>query len=113
MPQKQQHENAAQRQAAYRRRRAAAHQGQLLAKNLPPLPVPSALPGEVRWKALCATALAQLNATHTEMTAYYDQRSEAWQEGDRAQAFQERIEALEELTEQLLQYNSDHFPLLY
>jgi hypothetical protein len=113
LPQKRHHASAAHRQAAYRQRTAQAHQAQLQAKGFPPLPAPANLPGESRWKALCTTALAHLNEARDEMTTYYGQRSQAWQESDRAQAFQERIDALEELADQLVQYNLDHFPLTY
>jgi hypothetical protein len=38
---------------------------------------------------------------HEEMEAYQDERSEVWHESDRGEAFQERIDALTEIIENL------------
>jgi hypothetical protein len=62
------------------------------AQTLGPIPVK---PGPARWKALRNNALFMLEALAKEMRDYAEQRSEAWQESDRAQEFDERIDLVE------------------
>jgi len=38
---------------------------------------------------------------HDEMTAYFDERTDTWRDGDRGEALTERIEALESLCSDL------------
>jgi hypothetical protein len=52
MPQARLYGSAAERQAAYRRRQAAARHSQLEARSLPPLPSLPTVPGHARWEAL-------------------------------------------------------------
>jgi hypothetical protein len=94
MPTPQIHANAAEKQKAYRARTEQARRDALQAKNLPPAPAIPTIPGEARWQALNAHALAALQTIQTEMQAYFDDRSETWQESDKGEAFQERIEAV-------------------
>jgi hypothetical protein len=54
-------------------------------------------PGERRWKALTEQARAALQTAYEEMQDYFDQRSETGQEGTKGLAFQNRLEALEEI----------------
>jgi uncharacterized protein YukE len=54
------------------------------------------MPSTARWKELRRQAEAALQVLLDEMESYYDQRSEAWQEGDRGEAFQQTIESIEE-----------------
>lgn len=53
------------------------------------------LPGMARWKALHEQACAALD-TKGEMQGYFDDRSEAWQEGEKGEAFQELLDRVEE-----------------
>jgi hypothetical protein len=73
---------------------------QLQAKSLPPLPplpaLPS-LPGQTRWCALLNQAQWALQTVSQEMEEYAAARSESWQEGERGEAFQERLEAVQEV----------------
>ena len=46
-------------------------------------------------------ALGLLNVVIDEMEIYYDQRSETWQDSQRAEAFLETKESLEEISETL------------
>lgn len=98
MPTPRQYANPAERQAAYRARLAAARKQEQEAKELP-LPAVASLPGPARWQALRRQAALLLERAEEEMQAYYDQRSERWQESERGEAFLERLEALQELHE--------------
>jgi hypothetical protein len=100
MPQPKIYESRAQRQAAYRKRCQDARHRQLQAKGLPELPAISTMPGTVRWNQALAHACHLLSLIEQEMQAYYDDRSEAWLESERADQFQERLEAVS----QALQY---------
>ncbi len=94
MPTPQIYANPAEKQKAYRARQEAARRQLLQAKNLPPAPAIPTIPGEARWQALNAHAIAALQTIQSEMQAYYDDRSETWQESDKGEEFQERIDAL-------------------
>jgi len=100
MPTPRQYASAAHRQAAYRLRcreqARPAHGG---------APRPSQ-PGRRRWAALCAQALSLVELAGREMEAYYDQRSEAWQESDRGEAFSEVMESVAQIAEALSEVGS-------
>jgi hypothetical protein len=96
MPQRKTYASHAQRQAAYRRRCQEARRIQLQEKGLPELPAISNFPGTARWKQAIASAVKLLSLVEEEMQSYYDDRSEAWLESERADEFQERIEAIAE-----------------
>jgi hypothetical protein len=97
MPQKRKHPDNRARQAAYRARQDSARQAQLQKRGLPALPTLASLPGSARWRAAIGQCADLLEVICEEMNAYFDDRSEAWQEGDRGVAHQERVEALQEL----------------
>lgn len=99
MPQPRKHASPAARQAAYRARCQQAHQEQLQARGLPTLPAIPTLPGTARWQAALAQAHHLLEAICTEMQTYADERSDAWQQSERAQEFTERLDALEAIHE--------------
>lgn len=84
----------AQRQAAYRKRAAAAV-ALADAKGLPLAAAIPSMPSYARWKAMSVTAGSLLQGVYQEMTTYADERSEAWQESERAEAFAEQIAAVE------------------
>lgn len=86
----------AARQRAYRERCQEARRRELAAADLPGLPVLPTVPGYPRWRALIRQAHVLLGIAQAEMEAYYDQRSERWQEGERGETFLERMEALGE-----------------
>jgi hypothetical protein len=95
MPQQRIHSTSADRQRAYRQRQTEARATERQEKGLPPLPTIPTLPGERRWAASIAQARALVEQTRDEMQAYFDDRSEHWQESERGETLQERIEALE------------------
>lgn len=92
--------SSAARQAAYRVRCQQAHVQQQR-KGLPPLPQIATVPGWARWRAAIQSAQTLLRQVSEEMSEYYDARSQAWQESERAEAFTERQEALEALLSEL------------
>lgn len=96
MPTPRRFANQAQRQAAYRQRAATARRQEQEAQGLPSLPAVATLPGDPRWRAMGRQALHLLDTMHTEMQEYYNQRSETWQDSERGEAFQERLQALQE-----------------
>jgi len=89
----------AQRQAAYRRRRRAAIDGLMTARGLPTLPAVSTIPRWPRWKEAMNRIAAQLEVIEREMTDYYEERSERWQESQRAEAFDENLNVLRTIME--------------
>jgi hypothetical protein len=101
MPQQRRHQDNAAKQRAYRARQAQARREEQQAKGLPPAPPLPTLPGRARWRALLAQARLALETTRDEMQAYYEDRSEAWQQGERAATLAEQIEQLEVVLEDL------------
>jgi len=97
MAQQRLYASRAERQAAYRRRREEALASQWGQQHLPGLPVLQSIPGTVRWKAALASARDTLQMVHTEMQQYFDERTERWQQSERAEAMETQIQALEDL----------------
>lgn len=96
MPQTRQYASNAERQAAYRNR-----------STMTPVDQPfSSPPGRVRWRRLSQQAEQSLSVVQVEMQTYYDSRSERWQESDRAEEFQERLETLGEIIDQLREWGT-------
>jgi hypothetical protein len=100
MPTPKQYASAAERQRAYRQRQAQARR-QPDVSAVPRLPAIATMPGEARWRALHQHASALLSTLQTEMLAYYEARSETWQESERGELFLARLEALESLLDGL------------
>ena len=96
MPAPRQYNSHAQRQAAYRKRQTDARIQQMQERGFPPLPAVPTLPGWRRWNTMTQRILLLLLAMQQEMQDYYEQRSEAWQESDRGEAMNERLQAIEE-----------------
>jgi hypothetical protein len=96
MPTPRRYASQAERQAAYRQRQAEARSKEHAAKGLPPLPAVASIPGHARWQALVGQAELLLGTVQEEMQEYYDGRSQSWQEGERGEAFLERLQAVQE-----------------
>lgn len=101
VPQPRIHPSHAARQAAYRRRQKQARAQQLRARGLPPLPAIATLPGSARWAAAISQAACLLTSVIAEMQDYFEARSEQWQDGERAETHQQRIEAVQEIVDAL------------
>ena len=93
------HAGNAQRQKAYRERMRQAAAAQMAAKGLPSLPVIPTIPGERRWLLALSQAQSLTRMVGAEMQSYYHDRSSDWQEGERGEEFQERMDAVQELLE--------------
>jgi len=94
MPTPRKHESAAACQAAYRKRQAETRRLELSRKGLPALPAIPAMPGNSRWTKMLEEAGALLAMVLDERETYHDERSEAWQESDKGEAFVETTEAI-------------------
>ena len=92
MAQPRRYQTQAQRQAAYRARKAEARRQELAAKGLPPLPPIPSIPGLARWQAALKQASLLLDQVAEEMETYYDERSERWQHSDQGETFQENTQ---------------------
>jgi hypothetical protein len=95
MPTPRRYADSAERQAAYRARRAMQPESQ----PAPPR-IPSA-PGNRRWDAMIEEARSLLASVVCEMEAYFDERSEGWQCSERGESFTQRREMVEEVTDLL------------
>jgi len=101
MPAHRKYANSAAKQAAYRSRyKARAH-----------LPQTTPATGAVyrRWETMRKQALSLLNQVVCEMETYHDQRSQAWQDSLRGEAFNELMESMAETAEALTEI-SVHLP---
>jgi hypothetical protein len=101
MPQPRHHADNAAKQRAYRARQAEARRREQAAKGLPSAPPLPRLPSRARWQALLTQARLALETSRDEMQAYFDARSEPWQQSERAAALLEQIESLEQALEAL------------
>lgn len=97
MPTPRQHSNPAARQKAYRERQALQRAEELSVKGLPPAPLIPSMPGTARWNAMIQGAGALLQTAHDEMEEYHGERSDTWQDSERAEALQAKIDALGEV----------------
>ena len=104
MPQPRKYADRAQRQAAYRERCATALRSQCQAKGLPALPPIPTMPGTARWRAAAKMAHDLLNTICDEMRTYADDRSEQWQESERAAELKEHLGGIEETRDTLSVY---------
>lgn len=96
MPQPKKHASPAARQAAYHQRKEQARKEQLTARGLPATPAIPTIPGYPRWRQAIEQAQALLEIVHSEMEDYADQRSEQWQETQRAETLRQQIDDLAE-----------------
>ena len=72
----------------------------------PPLPALSTIPGQARWNALLQQARLALQTACEEMETYAAARSESWQESERGEEFEERLEALREASAAVEELNA-------
>jgi hypothetical protein len=93
----------AARQQRFRKRQQEARQCEQKKKGLPPMPAIPTMPGTARWGATLQAAEALLSQAAEEMSAYYNERSETWQEGDAGTEHAGRQEALESVLSDLQQ----------
>jgi hypothetical protein len=89
----------AERQRAYRRRKRDRIDDILSMKGLPSLPAISSIPGWPRWKEGMTRIAAQMEVIESEMTDYFDERTERWQESDKAETFDQNLNTLRILIE--------------
>jgi hypothetical protein len=101
MPQARKYASGAERQAAYRQRQEAARREEREERGLPALPPIATLPGTARWRAALSAARVLVEQVGEEMEAYYQERSEPWQESERGEQFRERLEEVQEALEGL------------
>ena len=101
MPQPRKYASPAARQAAYHLRTEQTRREQLRAKGLPTTPAIPTIPGYPRWRRAIEQAQCLLEMVHTEMEQYADQRSEHWQESERAQTLQQQMEDVSEAQDKL------------
>jgi hypothetical protein len=59
------------------------------------------MPSRARWEGLVAQARQVLALARDEMQTYYDDRSDAWHESDRAAAFLEDLDHLQAVLDDL------------
>lgn len=95
-----QRQQTALRQQRFRQRQQEARRVEQASKSLPALPKIATLPGYPRWRAALSSARMLVEQVQQEMAAYYEERSEAWQEGEAGALFVERQEAVEALLSQ-------------
>jgi hypothetical protein len=94
MPQPRRYEDQAARQRAYRARQAQARHDEQQAQGLPPAPALPTMPSRARWQALINRARLAVETARDEMQAYDDDRSDEWQQSDRATILAEHIDLL-------------------
>jgi len=101
MPQQRAHASHAARQAAYRKRQTKAREEELRKRGLPPLPAIATMPGNARWSQAIAVARCLLTEVAEEMQAYFEERSEQWQESERGEPHQQRVQELQDIVDAL------------
>ncbi len=107
MPQPRLYRSDADRQAAYRARCRQARQQQMEAKGLPPIPALPTVAGRARWKAALCQAEQLVGIVFQEMQDYYDERSQEWQESEKADQFLERHEQIDQIVHLIAELTQD------
>jgi len=93
MPAPRRYADSASRQRVYRQRQKAASS---LGPGIPHPAAIRAMPSHSRWKALQDRARVLLAAVVSEMESYQEDRSDEWQESEKAIAFEERLDQVRE-----------------
>lgn len=96
MPQQSKYMTNAERQRAYRERQKAAITAELQKKGLPGAATLPTMPSRKRWAALIDQARVLLETAQAEMQDYHDERSDEWQESDKASELLDWIERVEQ-----------------
>jgi ubiquinone biosynthesis protein UbiJ len=78
----------------------------LSAKDLPRPCAIGTIPSRPRWTGMVNNARMLLHAVRQEMDDYSEQRSDAWQDSERAEDFAEQIQAIDDAIENLDAYLS-------
>lgn len=99
MPQPRKYNSHAERQAAYHKRRKQALAEHLQQKGLPTLPAVATIPGCTRWNQAISGVRQLIMTVEAEMESYYDDRSERWQESERGEEFQQKLDDLRNILE--------------
>lgn len=108
MPTPKQYSSGATRQKAYRERVKQDRVQERAAKGMPFGSSIGTMPSRHRWQGLLDLAQSSLQCALDEMQSYHDDRSELWQEDDRGEAMQERIDSLENLIDDLSNLRQDY-----
>ena len=105
MPQTRKYGDNAQRQAAYRRRRSQSRaderSAELPAHVRAGTTTEEKMSEEKRWRTRLLKAFQSVATTCQEMEERYLHRSERWQESERGEEFQERLDTVHEALEAL------------
>jgi hypothetical protein len=101
MPTPTKYESGAARQRAYRKRVQEARFAERELKGLPRTPAIPSIPSTARWRAMIAEAHTLLSEAEREIQDYIDERSEVWQESERAEHLEECRQAIEEVIDSL------------
>ena len=101
MPQPKKHPSAAAKQRAYRQRLETAFVASLGPLPLPKVSAIKAIPSSARWRAMRDQAQKLLSMLQTEMEEYQADRTDTWQESERGEAFQERLDLLATILDEL------------
>lgn len=96
MPQPKRHQSAAAKQRAYRQRLEAKFGASACPGQTPKAsPVPL-IPSTARWRSMREQAMGLLGILKTEMENYLADRSDNWQESEKGETFQEKLDLLQE-----------------
>jgi hypothetical protein len=101
MPTPRKYEGPAARQRAYRDRANMARLAERELKGLPCAPAIPSMPSRARWRAMIAQAGALLSAAEREIQNYIDDRSETWQESERAESLEMFRQTIQEVADSL------------
>ena len=89
--------NNAERQAAYRARYASQVKIESGLRSLVAPPrIPPAM-GHRRWNTMMVQACSMVETAIGEMEAYYEEKSEAWQDSERGERLSEKLESAQEI----------------
>lgn len=95
MPRTRRYQDTAEKQRAYRERRKIA-QSLTQSTGISCPPSRSNALSTTRWRALSKQAEDLLQQMKQQMETYFDQRSEAWQEAEKGEEFQKKIDRVQE-----------------
>jgi hypothetical protein len=96
MPQPKRHRNAAAKQRSYRQRLEAKFGASVCPAQTPKASPVSVIPSTARWRAMREHAVGLLGNLKTEMENYRADRTGNWQESEKGEAFQEKLDLLQE-----------------